>query len=140
MKKTEQTLLKSEQVIPLFGHHLIRNVLMSDLLGKDHENILYWAGKGIARQYPKESLDDIIEFFSTVGWGELTLTKEKKDELILELISPFHREKVPVTYQLEAGFLAEQIENQKKHMTEAIVQEKKDKVLITLKWDLKDPI
>ncbi|MEB1807717.1 MAG: YslB family protein [Bacillaceae bacterium] len=140
MKKTEQTLQKSEQVIPLFGHHLIRNVLMSDLLGKDHENILYWAGKNIARQYPKENMDDIIEFFSTIGWGSITLSKEKKDELILELVSPFHLEKVPVTYQLEAGFLAEQIENQKKLITEAIVQEKKDKALITLKWDLKDPV
>ncbi|WP_216828866.1 DUF2507 domain-containing protein [Alkalihalobacterium elongatum] len=140
MKKTERNLSTSEQSIPLFGHHIIRNVLMSDLLGKDHESILYWAGKKIARQYSQESLEDIIAFFSKVGWGELTVLKEKQDEISLELVSPFHKEKVSVSHQLEAGFLAEQLEELKKHMTEAIVQEKKDKAIITLKWDRKDPI
>ncbi|WP_209122034.1 YslB family protein [Alkalihalobacillus sp. BA299] len=139
MKKTEQILFNSEQAVPLLGHHLIRNVLMSNLLGKDHENILYWAGKSIAREYPQENIEAVIDFFSKVGWGELSLIKEKKDEINLQLVSPYHKEKITVTYQLEAGFLAQQMESQKKLMTEAIVQEKKDKVLITLKWDLKDP-
>ncbi|OLO27815.1 hypothetical protein BTR23_19220 [Alkalihalophilus pseudofirmus] len=140
MKKNEQTLLNSDQVVPLLGHHIIRNILMDDLLGKDHESILYWAGKSIARKYQQESLEDIIDFFTKVGWGNLTVLKEKKDEINFQLVSPYHNEKLAVTYQLEAGFLAEQYEYKKKLITEAIVQEKKDKALITLKWDVKDPI
>ena len=41
--------------VSLFGHELIRNDLLHELLGKDAPEILYWAGKKLARQYPLET-------------------------------------------------------------------------------------
>jgi predicted hydrocarbon binding protein len=127
-----------------FAYELIREVLLPDLLGKDTASVLYWAGKSLARKYPLETIEDIITFFDKAGWGTLTVASERKDELDFELTSPLIAarlsSKEECTFQLEAGFLAQQIEQQKKLVTEAYEQQKKrtKKIIFTVKWDRKD--
>jgi predicted hydrocarbon binding protein len=132
--------------IPLFGYHLIREVLLPDLLGKETDSILYWAGKHLARCYPLETFDDIILFFEKAGWGTLAVIKERQDELEIELTGPAVSARIAMnahcSFQLEAGFLAQQIEQQKRFVSEAYEQQKKrdQKVTFTVKWDRKHEI
>jgi predicted hydrocarbon binding protein len=145
---TFQEQYKLLENIPLsgFGYELIREILLPDLLGKETTPVLYWAGKSLARKYPLETMEEIIAFFEKAGWGTLTIVSEGKNELEFELTSPLiaarFSYKEDCTFQLEAGFLAQQIEQQKKLVTEAYEQQKKraKKVIFTVKWDRKDPI
>ncbi|PFH82785.1 YslB family protein [Bacillus sp. AFS088145] len=129
-----------------FGYELIRNDLLNDLLGKEQNDILYWAGKMIARKYPLATFEEIIEFFDQAGWGTLTVEEEKKQEVHLtlssELITYRNQQKKNVSYQLEAGFLAMQIQQQIDVIAETYEEQSKraDKVKFQVKWDLKDPI
>lgn len=129
-----------------FGYELIRNDLLNDLLGKEQSDILYWAGKMIARKYPLATFEEIIEFFDQAGWGTLTVEEEKKQEVHLtlssELITYRNQQKKNVSYQLEAGFLAMQIQQQIDVIAETYEEQSKrgDKVKFQVKWDLKDPI
>ncbi|UPM55190.1 YslB family protein [Gottfriedia acidiceleris] len=129
-----------------FGYELIRNDLLNDLLGKEQNDILYWAGKMIARKYPLATFEEIIEFFEQAGWGTLTVEEEKKQEVHLtlssELITYRNQQKKNVSYQLEAGFLAMQIQQQIDVIAETYEELSKrgDKVKFQVKWDLKDPI
>lgn len=127
--------------IPAYGYELVRDTLLKDLLGKDYHPILYWGGKNLARKYPLESVDNIIDFFNMAGFGQLTVVKEGKFELLFELTSElitnrFERN-MEYSYNLEAGFLAEQIQHIQGHDAEAVEEQKKKKktVIITVKWD-----
>jgi predicted hydrocarbon binding protein len=132
--------------ISAFGSELIRQILLPELLGKETANILYWAGKSLARRYPLETMPDIIAFFEKAGWGTLSIVEERSDELHVELTGPIITARFALhencTFQLEAGFLAQQIEHQKRRVAEAFEQQKKrvNKVLIIIKWDRKDEI
>ena len=132
------------RTVPAFGYELIREVLIPDILGEETPNILYWAGKKLARKYPLESIPDIINFFKEAGWGDLYIAKESKNELLLELtseiISQRLKENKKSFFQLEAGFLAQQLENQKQVISEAFEHPRKRSsiVEITVKWDMKD--
>ncbi len=127
--------------VPAFGYELIREELMDDLLGNDKPGILYWAGKRIARKYPLFSIEEITEFFSNAGWGNLTLEYEKKYEmgfsLTSELIKNRLSAKTSATFQLEAGFLAEQIKRIKKVYAETFEHPKKKvgTVRFIVRWD-----
>ncbi|MBM4762488.1 YslB family protein [Bacillus sp. B15-48] len=135
----------SQPSVSHFGYELIREVLLSELLGKDAPEILYWAGKKLARKYPLSSLEEIISFFYEANWGSLSIREEKRRELVLELtgdmISNRLRRDKDSTFQLEAGFLAQQIELEKQVTVEAYEHPHKrlDKILFTIKWDIKDP-
>lgn len=130
----------------VFGYELLRGDLLPDILGKDTPDILYWAGKRLAGKYSFDTLNEIIDFFKRAAWGELTLKKDNKHEMEFELISPIMvsrvKSKAEHFFQLEAGFLAQQIENQKKVATEAFEHpvKRSNKVQFTLKWDNKDQI
>ena len=135
--------LKDRQ-IPAFGLELLREVLLPDLLGRDLPQILYWAGKGLARKYPVNSIEELFEFFKIAGWGNLALLHNKKNEMEFELsgevISLRIKKAAEPTFQLEAGFLAEQLQMMNNYITETYEQEKKraNKVIFTVKWDQKD--
>lgn len=137
---------KESLSVPLFGYELIREELITDLLGKDTPDLLYWAGKRLARKYPLTDYDDVIGFFDKAGWGLLTIKNNKKNEVIFELESELIKERLKTnpnsTYHLEAGFLAQQIEFQTEVITEAFEHPRKKaaKVQFTVKWDLADPI
>ncbi|WP_449621212.1 YslB family protein [Robertmurraya sp. Marseille-Q9965] len=132
--------------VPLFGYELIREILIPGLLGKETSAILYWAGKDLARKFPLQSMNELVEFFQNAGWGHLTITNEAKNELEVELTSILTskraQKKDTSTFQLEAGFLAQQIEFQKNVIAECYEHPKKraKKIIFTIKWDRKDPV
>jgi predicted hydrocarbon binding protein len=134
------------RMLSIFGYELIREILLPEILGKDTPEILYWAGKRLARKFPLHEHDEIIDFFIKASWGQLQIRSESKDEMEYELISPLIvsrvKSKAEHFFQLEAGFLAQQIEFQKKVITEAFEHpiKKSNKVNFTVKWDKKDTI
>nr|WP_040208071.1 YslB family protein [Neobacillus jeddahensis] len=134
------------RTISIFGYELIREVLLPEILGKDTPEILYWAGKRLARKFPLADFDQIIEFFSNASWGQLVVKKEAKNEIEIELTTPLLvsrvKSKAEHFFQLEAGFLAQQIELQKEVIAEAFEHpvKKSNKVQFTVKWDTKDPV
>ena len=143
---TENNESSERPSVSLFGHELIRDHLLHELLGKDASEILYWAGKKLARQYPLETFEDMIRFFKEADWGELTVVEQKRREMKLELSGSLVANRVRkgknTTFQLEAGFLAQQLEMQKKVVTEAFEHPHKRSGIIelTVKWDSKDNI
>lgn len=147
MKKTrsEDHVLSLEEItIPSFGYELVREELLSNILGKDSPEILYWSGKRLARSYPLQSITEIINFFEKAGWGQLTLKKEVSNELHFQLTSPLivNRllNKKDTHFKLETGFLAQQIELQSGMMAEAYeqIQKKAGLIEIIVRWDKKD--
>lgn len=136
----------NDKQAPAFGLELLREVLLPDILGSDHPQMLYWAGKSLARKYPLATIEEISPFFATAGWGNLTLLDTKKNELEFELsgelISHRLKKTTDFSFQLEAGFLAEQLQTMNKYITETFEQVKKraNKVVFTVKWDQKDEI
>lgn len=145
---SEEHSINSEEPksISIFGYELIRELVLPEILGKDTPEILYWAGKRIARKYPLADNDEIIEFFSNASWGRLEIKSENKDEIEFELTSPLTisrvKSKAEHLFQLEAGFLAQQIEFQKEVIAETFEHpiKKSNKVQFTVKWDKKDPV
>ncbi|MBM7691992.1 putative hydrocarbon binding protein [Peribacillus deserti] len=148
----EQPLVENEnphtdaQQIPVFGYDLIREYLLNEILGQDAAQLLYWGGKQLARKFPLHSVEDICVFFHSAGWGTLTQKKLSKDESIFELSGDGVSRRLSINekchFQLEAGFLAQQFELQKKVSSEAIEELKKrtSKVTFIVKWDPKDSI
>ncbi|WP_042355149.1 YslB family protein [Bacillus rubiinfantis] len=130
----------------MFGYELIREILLPEILGQDTPEILYWAGKQLARKFPLEDFDKIVDFFDKASWGQLTLKKETKNELEFELKSPLIvsrvKKKAEHFFQLEAGFLAQQIQAQKQVMTETFEHpiKKANTVTFTVKWDHNDSL
>ncbi|WML47342.1 DUF2507 domain-containing protein [Neobacillus sp. PS3-34] len=104
------------------------------------------AGKRLARKYPLNSLDEINDFFVKASWGQLEMKTATKNEMEFEMNSPFIvsrvKSKSEYFFQLEAGFLAQQIELLKGAVTEAFEHpvKKAQKVQFTVKWDQKDTI
>lgn len=93
-----------------FGYNLIRNEVLKDVLGKEHDQVLYWIGKSLARKYPIETMDELPNFFLKANWGVLTLEKEKRNHYIYFLNGDWMGKEDTRCYQLEAGFLAQQFE------------------------------
>jgi predicted hydrocarbon binding protein len=132
--------------ISLFGYELIREFILPEILGKDTPEILYWAGKSLARKHPLNTFDDIVDFFAKASWGHLEIKKERKDEIEFELASPLIisrvKSKAEHYFQIEAGFLAQQIQLQKQVIAETFEHpvKKANKVQFTVKWDRKDTL
>ncbi|WP_158736648.1 YslB family protein [Alteribacillus sp. YIM 98480] len=118
-----------------FSYTLLRNTLIPELLGKEEADIMYWGGKTIARKYPAEDLQDIVSFFNQAGWGELKITKEKRREYHFDFILPPTTEHQSIDRHLEAGFLAEQIENLKGKTAETYIIEKRKHITFEVHWD-----
>ncbi|WP_053218982.1 YslB family protein [Virgibacillus senegalensis] len=94
------------------GYDILRYICLPDLLGKEASPILYIMGKNLARKMQLSSVEEVIDFFDKLGWGHLQLIKEKRREMIWELTAEHvqlrHQANLPqVEYRLEAGFLAE---------------------------------
>ena len=127
--------------VPAYGYELIRQDVLTEILGKNSSQILYWAGKNLARKYPLETTDEMITFFSQAGWGTLSIESINKKEMEIhltgDLISLRLQNLKETSFQLEAGFLAQQIQQQRNQLTEAYEKQKKraSKVLFTIKWD-----
>ncbi len=123
-----------------FGYDLIRNDVLRDLLGKDHDTILYWIGKSLARKYPVPTVEEMITFFEEANWGTLARIKEKKQEQLFELTGEWMNKSDQRCYQLEAGFLAQQVETWNNCISGATYTEKNGLILIKIETDKKDTI
>ena len=131
------------KTVPLFGYELIREHVLSSILGKHEDDILYWAGKELARKFQMFSMDETITFFQEAGWGNLSLIKQEKDEAYYELSGPTDVLNLEQRcFKLESGFLAQQQQKLNGFLTECYDEKslKKNHVLFQLKWDLKEKI
>ena len=132
------------KTIPSFGYEIIRDHLLQSILGKHEEDVLYWAGKELARKFPLFSMEEVVSFFAEAGWGHLVLDKEAKDEVhyILTAEVPEQLKVEQRCFRLEAGFLAEQKQKQLSFLTECYEEKdsKKNIVKFTIKSDLKEHI
>ncbi|SEK88772.1 Protein of unknown function [Carnobacterium iners] len=143
-QKTTIDLNIFEENSPLLGQTLLRDVLIPNLLGNETNEILYWAGKELARQYPLSCIEDTILFFEKASFGTLVLSKHSDHNIIYRLIGAHVEKRIKnvesVSFNLEAGFLAEQIQQQEMKYTEAFfeIDTRKRTVTITLKQDTKD--
>ena len=126
--------------VPAFGYELLREVLLPEVFGKDHAQLMYWSGKQLARKFPLSSIDEIYSFFNEAGWGNLHMQEEKKYEMTFVLDGKNVMRRCDVnkeaSFQLEAGFIAEQIQRMKDKTAEAVEEtKKKNRVIITVQWD-----
>ena len=48
---------------------LLRDHVLPSILGQHEEDILYWAGKEIARKFPVFTIEELPIFFTEAGWG-----------------------------------------------------------------------
>ncbi|QFT90109.1 hypothetical protein FIU87_15705 [Bacillus sp. THAF10] len=136
----QQEVIDQQLHVPIFGYELIRDMLLPDLLGKDHNQIIYWAGKLLARKFTIDTHEGISQFFKEAGWGELELVEQSKYEMKFairgEMIDRRLELNKDATFQLEAGFIAEQIQRQKSKNAEAVEEQRKKKeIQITVQWD-----
>lgn len=129
--------------IPSFGYEILRDYVMPSILGKHEHDVLYWAGKELARKFPCGDVQLIMSFFEDAGWGNLSLEKASKDSYLFFLTNDAQLLNVQQrSFSLEAGFIAEQIQAFKGYLTECY-DEKKEKqnlVVFQVKWDLKEII
>ncbi|WP_240374663.1 DUF2507 domain-containing protein [Bacillus piscicola] len=120
-----------------FSYALLRHFLLPELLGSEKSEILYWAGKAIARQYPANSIDAMVDFFQKARWGDLRIAKEKSRSLFLELRLSQTVKHIDDTscFHLEAGYLAEQIETLKGKAAETCIFQNKNIISFQVQWD-----
>lgn len=131
--------------VPAFSYQLLRDVLIPEILGKDHEMIQYWAGKSLARKYPLETIEKVIDFFRQAGWGSLLVETEGKTSIVFSLTSEMISERMNhdknISFSLESGFLAQQIQLMRNRYSDAQSSIKRGrKVSITVHWDPKDVV
>ncbi|MGG0186159.1 YslB family protein [Bacillus rhizoplanae] len=145
IKKIESESLQNISM-SAFAYELLREELLPDLIGKELDAILYWAGRNLARKYPLETIDEVIQFFVKAGWGDLTIIEHKRREMEFKLTGALIKERQQQnrhsSYQLEAGFIAEQIQKQRGVVAESYEEQKKrsDSIMFLVKWDVKDPV
>lgn len=123
-----------------FGYDLIRNDVLRQLLGSEHDSLLYWVGKTVARDTKLASLDEVVSFFAQAEWGDLERLKEKRSEYIFELTGSWMGRKDKRCYQLEAGFLAEIFERWHELTTAVTYTEKRNSIQFTVHLDRHDPL
>ncbi|MFA9558661.1 DUF2507 domain-containing protein [Evansella sp. AB-rgal1] len=139
MSKNDQWLQRIDSLnldVSAYSNHILRHVLLPELLGEEEESLLYWAGKSLSR---KLQVEDLPTFFEKANWGTLTLEKEKKNERHYELVAPLMEHERP--FSLECGFIANWTERQVEFITEATYELKKKKPCtckIIVRWDTKD--
>ena len=131
------------RLMPAFGYEIIRDQILNSILGKHEKDVLYWAGKEVARKYPLFSIDEVSSFFNQAGWGDIILEKETKESLTYVLTGDDDLLKFEQRcFRLEAGFLAQQVQKLNGYLTECYeeVHAKKESVTFTVKWDSKEPV
>lgn len=50
-----------------FAYELLREEVLPDLIGKELDDILYWAGRNLARKYPLETIEEVIYFLKKLA-------------------------------------------------------------------------
>ncbi|NMH69932.1 YslB family protein [Bacillus sp. RO3] len=125
---------------------MLRDILIPEILGKHTPDILYWGGKQLSRKFPLHSTEELTPFFNEAGWGTLTLLEQRKNEMTFELTGPVIKRRLSMkadsNFKLEAGFIAEQIQLQRKCVAEAAeeVHKRNHSVKVIVRWDEKDKV
>lgn len=120
---------------------LLRDYLLPNLLKEDEEDILYWAGKELARSFTIETIDELAERMRSLFAGTLEETKKTKHTVTYSFSGPFvhHRltSKTAPHFSLEAGFLAEAYQRLTGNYTESTydIQNKQSQVTFLLQSD-----
>lgn len=126
------------------ANEVLRDVLIPSILGKQTSGILYWAGKDLARKFPVSQSEQLPTLFNQLGFGQLTLQKKNSKQQFWLLSGPNVADRLrikDVDFNLETGFLAEQIQMQTNATTEAqISDQKKESISILVQHDLKEEI
>ncbi|WP_134645229.1 DUF2507 domain-containing protein [Weissella cibaria] len=120
----------------LFALTLLRDRLLPELLQDDESEIIYWAGKALARDVDLTGVMSLETFFMDAGFGFLTLTSKKPTEQVWRLDGPVvsarFDENNHASFALEAGFLAQQTQQQLGTGAEAQWEANKQTVVITV--------
>src|SRR5699024_8068547 len=69
------------------GQDMLRYIGLQELLGHEKDYLLYYMGKQIDRNIEYHSLEDVYYIFQKLRWGNLELIKEKRQQIILHLMS-----------------------------------------------------
>lgn len=134
---------KEHSHVTSFGYELIRDHVLASILGKHEKDILYWAGKDLARKFPLYSMEEASSFFQEAGWGILVLEKTTKDSAFYTLQTlNLPQSGKGRSHRLEAGFLAEQQQKIGGYLAECYDEHQKKNGIVTfqVKWDLKTTI
>ncbi|AXI09623.1 DUF2507 domain-containing protein [Oceanobacillus sp. 143] len=116
--RKKQELFSSSQ-LELFttegaGYDVLRYISLPELLGKEANTLLYFMGRNLARKFAINDLEDLITIYDKLGWGKLELVKEKKKELLFQLMADSVALRLQASFtaefRMEAGFLAEAIQ------------------------------
>lgn len=131
---------------PYWGQELIRDILLTDLLGDDTHSILYWAGKNIARKFPLKSALDISIFFKQAGLGNLNMISSDKYEIKWVLNGEIVQSRISANpdadFMFEAGFLSQVTQQLFGVISEAEMNPKEEKngnIIIRVHMDPKHP-
>lgn len=120
----------------LFALTLLRDRLLPELLQDDESEIIYWAGRALARDVDLTGVMALETFFMDAGFGFLTLTSKKPTEQVWRLDGPVvsarFDENNHASFALEAGFLAQQTQQQLGTGAEAQWEANKQTVVITV--------
>lgn len=114
--------------------------MLPSILGNHEDDILYWAGKEVARKFPIFSVDELPVFFKEAGWGALHFEKSLKDEAFYTMKNDFGTNDQNRSFRLEAGFIAEQYQKLNGLLTECYGEMKDGLVQFQVKWDVKTKI
>jgi hypothetical protein len=107
----------------------LRDVILPAILGKETDEMLYWIGKDLARQYPVATTNDLVTLTQQLAFGELTLLKKTATSQIWRLGGPVivnrvSRDDEETSFGLECGFLAQEVEFQLNTIVEAKVNDR----------------
>ncbi|MCI1290626.1 MAG: YslB family protein [Lactobacillus sp.] len=123
-----------------FINQLYHDFILPDILGEDSPDILYWAGKHVARKYELSNLDDLTQFFDMAGFGHLEQVKESRRQVIFRLSGQNVVDRLASQnndFALESGIVAEAVQLDKDREAEAVFTPAKHQqgVQITVQFD-----
>jgi len=124
----------------LYALTLLRDRLLPELLQDDESNVLYWAGKELARTISLTGITALETFFMDASFGLLTLISQADMTLQWRLEGPVVMSRLQdnesASFALEAGFLAEQVQQQLGIGAEAQWEVRNQTIDITVMTDL----
>lgn len=108
----------------------LRDVILPAILGKECDEMLYWIGKDLAREYPVATFDDLAILTHQLGLGDIKMERQSNTSRILRLGGPIvaeriHRDEEQTSFGLECGFLAQEFEFQLGTVAEAKIHEQR---------------
>ncbi|TVP91460.1 DUF2507 domain-containing protein [Alkalibacterium sp.] len=125
---------------------LLRDRLLPNLFRDDEADILYWAGKELARDYELSTMEELSALMAKLSFGKLTLEEEKKTSYIFHLQGEVVHERLKANskanFSLESGFIAQAVQKLSNHYTEGsyTVNHKARLIRIQLETDPKEPL